>query len=319
MKRFLIIIFSFFIFIFIIPYIIISNFSAIYTPPGKKKPEPYKTVSVYIKDEDKVCDMDMSQYLKEVVAAEMPAEFYDEALKAQATAARTYVINRIKAGNKDAKEIHHGADICTDPTHCKAWISEEKRKSLWGASKSDEYWAKISKAVEDTSGVIITYNQAPISAVFHSTSSGFTENSKDVWGGDVPYLVSVESKGEENSPRYHSDLTMSIDEFKEKAEENIKGIDWSNGIFGDIEKSDAGGIKFITIGGVKIKGTLFRSIYNLRSTNVDITETPDNITMNVTGFGHGVGMSQYGANYLASQGMNYIDILKTYYTGVEVN
>ena len=318
MKRILIIILMVLVLTFLIPYFIISKFSEFYTPPGEKKAETYDKISVYIKDEDRVAEMDMSQYLKEVTAAEMPAEFEVEALKAQATAARTYLVNRIRAGNEEAKEQHKGADICTDPTHCKAWISEEKRRELWGAEKADEYWNKISDAVESTAGVLITYNKEPISAVFHSTSSGFTENAEDVWGGSVPYLVSVESKGEEESPRYHSERTLSIDEFKSIAEQNIEGIDWSAGLFGEIQRSEAGGIKTIVVGGVSVKGTDFRFMFDLRSTNIEITETADSVIMQVTGFGHGVGMSQYGANYLASEGMNYVDILKTYYTGVEV-
>lgn len=319
MKRFLIIILIFLLLTLFVPYFIISQFSGFYTPPGAKKNEPYDKISVYIKNEDRVCDMDMSQYLKEVVAAEMPAEFETEALKAQATAARTYLVNRIKAENEQAKTEHKGAKICTDPTHCKAWMSEADRKKAWPEDKADGYWKKISDAVESTSGIIITYNNSPISAVFHSTSSGFTENAKDVWGGDVPYLVSVESRGEEASPRYHSELTLSVDDFKKKAEESISGINWESGLFGNIERSDAGGIKTISIGGVQIKGTQFRNIYGLRSANADIFEEDGTVYIRVTGFGHGVGMSQYGANYLASQGMDYVEILKTYYTGVEVN
>ena len=318
MKRFLIIILIFLTLSILLPYFIISSFGGFYSPPGAKKDEPYKTISVYIKAEDKVCDMDMSQYLKEAVAAEMPAEFEPEALKAQAVAARTYLVNRIKADNPDAKKEHNGAQICTDSTHCKAWMSEADRKNAWEKDKADAYWKKISDAVESTSGIIITYNNAPISAVFHSTSSGFTENAKDVWGGDVPYLVSVESKGDEASPKFHSELVLSVEDFKKKAEENIDGVNWDSGLFSDIERSGAGSIKTIKLGGVEIKGSKLRSIYGLRSANIDIYEENENVYMEVTGFGHGVGMSQYGANYLASQGMKYEDILKTYYTGVEV-
>jgi stage II sporulation protein D len=319
MKRILIIILMILTLTFLIPYFIISKFSVFYTPPGEKKAETFEKISVYIKSEDKVEKMDMSQYLKETVAAEMPAEFETEALKAQAVAARTYLVNRINAGNEQAKKDHKGADICTDSSHCKAWISENARRESWGAEKADEYWNKISNAVESTAGVLITYNNSPISAVFHSTSSGFTENAKDVWGGDVPYLVSVESKGEDQSPRYHSERTLTADEFKSTAESNLEGLNWDNGLIGDITRSDAGGIKTIVIGGVPVKGTKFRTMFELRSTNVNISEADGNILMQVTGYGHGVGMSQYGANYLASQGMNYIDILKTYYSGVEVS
>jgi len=318
MKQFLIILIMILGLTFLIPLFIVSNFSGFYSPPGAKKSEIYDKISVYIAAEDRVSEMDMSQYLKEAVSAEMPAEFELEALKAQATAARTYLVNRKRAENEQAKKDHKGADICTDSTHCKAWISEAERRKSWGEDKADEYWNKISEAVESTAGVLITYNDTPISAVFHSTSSGFTENARDVWGGDVPYLVSVESKGEENSPRYTSSLTLSVDEFKATCEKNIQALDWSKGLIGNIERSEAGGIKTIEIGGVKIKGSELRTIFSLRSTNAELSESDGNIEINVIGFGHGVGMSQYGANYLASQGMGYVDILKTYYTGVEV-
>ena len=284
----------------------------------KSLPEGEETVSVYIAQEDKVCDMSKSQYLKEVVSAEMPASFEPEALKAQAVAARSYLVSRQNAYKiSGTPESHKGADICTDPTHCKAWISEEKRRESWGAD-ADTNWDKISRAVEETKGEVITYNGEVISAVFHSTSSGKTENSKDVWGGDRPYLVSVESYGDTLSPKYKSEKEISLKEFKKIAEENIEGVDFSKGIVGNIARSDAGGILTVEIGGVAVKGTVFRKIYDLRSTNVQITIEKDAVKFDVTGFGHGVGMSQYGANYLASQGKDYKEILKTYYTGVEI-
>lgn len=303
---------------FFIPYFAVLKFSDSDTQNGKNNEENFKTVSVYVAAEDSVRKMDMSQYLKETVAAEMPAEFEKEALKAQAVAARTYLVNRINAKNEDAKKAHKGGDICTDHTHCKAWVSEDERKKSWPEEKRDEYWQKISSAVEETAGILITYNDTPISAVFHSTSSGFTEDAKDVWGSEVPYLLSVESQGEEKSPRYRSDARFSLDEFKSIAEANIKDINWEKGLIGDITRSDAGGIKTITIGGVSIKGTEFRTMYSLRSTNAEIVTEGDSVSISVTGNGHGVGMSQYGANYLASCGKNYEEILKTYYTGVEI-
>ena len=262
--------------------------------------------------------MNTSQYLKEVVSAEMPADFNEEALKAQAVAARTYLLNRMNV-HKNGTEVpeHKGADICTDATHCKAWIPEADRRTSWG-DKADENWQKIANAVDATAGIIITYNSQPISAVFHSTSSGHTENAKDVWGGDVPYLVSVDSQGEDQSPRYQSEANFSLEEFKQIGNKEIQNVDWSKGIIGEITRSEAGGIISITVGGVKLKGTTFRTIYGLRSTNVDITVEDDQVKMRVTGFGHGVGMSQYGANYLAGQGKNYVEILKAYYTGVDV-
>lgn len=276
--------------------------------------ESSERIKVYVTEEDAVREMDTEQYLKEVVAAEMPVEFNTEALKAQAVAARTYLKSR---ENKHFDE-HKGAVVCTDYKHCKAWISEEKRKELWDKEKCDEYWKKISECVEETKNQYIMYNGQVIDALFHSTSSGYTENAADVWGGEVPYLVSVKSDGEELSPRYKSEKTVSVDEFKSKISEKVENTDWSGDLFSDIERSEAGGIKTMKVGGVEISGVTLRTIFELRSTNVQLDEKDGNVHFDVKGNGHGVGMSQYGANYLASTGMGYKDILKHYYTGTEI-
>lgn len=284
----------------------------------KPTPEAEETINVYIKDEDRVATMSKSQYLKEVVSAEMPADFEPEALKAQAVAARSYLDSRRNAYKASGTPPEHkGAEICTDSTHCKAWIPEAKRRELWGED-SDKNWEKVSRAVTETEDEIITYNGEVISAVFHSTSSGKTEASKDVWGGDMPYLVSVDSPGDKESPKYKSQKELSLSDFKRIAEENIPGVDFSKGIIDGIKRSDAGGIIEVSVGGVKIHGTKLRSIYDLRSTNANIEILEDKVVFDVTGYGHGVGMSQYGANYMAKNGKNYREILATYYQGTEV-
>lgn len=314
MKKIFIAMITAFAVTIIIPLLIFLKYGK-FTAPA---PSDERTLLVYVKNEDKVLEMNESQYLKEVVSAEMPASFETEALKAQAVAARSYLVSRQNAYKiSGTPKEHKGADMCTDPTHCKAWISEEKRRKSWGTD-ADKNWDKVSGAVEDTKGEVITYNGEVISAVFHSTSSGKTESSKDVWGGDRPYLVSIDSPGDEFSPKYKSEKEISLSEFKKIAKENIEGVDFKKGVVGDIARSDAGGILTIEIGGVTVKGTVFRKIYDLRSTNVEIKIDENKVYFDVTGFGHGVGMSQYGANYLASQGKNYIEILKTYYTGVEI-
>ena len=275
-------------------------------------------ISVYIVSEDEVCSISKSQYLKEVVAAEMPATFEEEALKAQAVAARSYIAARQNAYKMSGDtDVHKGADVCTDFSHCNAWISEEKCRENWGA-ESDKLWDKVSRAVDETAGEVITYNGEIISAVFHSTSSGKTENSKDVWGGDKPYLVSVDSPGDEESPKFRSEKIIPISEFEEIAKNNIEGVNFKKETVGKITRSEAGGILTISIGGVKVKGTKFRSIYELRSTNVQVTVADGNIKFDVKGYGHGVGMSQYGANYLAAQGKNYKEILAAYYSGTQI-
>lgn len=276
-----------------------------------------RTVQVYVADKQKVEEMDINEYLKCVVAAEMPADFEEEALKAQAVAARTYLYAHIEEAEKgNVTESHNGAPICTDSKHCQAYISEEKRRESW--DDADNKWNKISKAVEDTTGQIMTYNGEIISAVFHSTSSGTTEAAVDVWGSEVPYLQSVPSAGDEQSPKYKSELTVSEEEFKNTVSEKIEGTDWSKGLFSNINRSETGGIVSIDVGGVNIKGTELRNLFSLRSTNVDIVQKDGNVVMSVKGFGHGVGMSQYGANYMASQGKKYDEILKTYYSGIKI-
>lgn len=298
-----------------LPILIICNLGGVYSPDGFDG----ETISVYIKSEDRVEDMNVGDYLVGVVAAEMPAEFHEEALKAQAVAARSYLKARSDNYKKNGTPAEHkGALTCTDHIHCKAWISEEARKQSWGGDKSDEYWNKICNAVKETKGEIMTYNFQPVNALFHSTSSGKTESSADVWGGDVPYLQSVESPGDLQSPKYNSSAEFTVDEFKKIAAENIEGVNWDNPIVGDIIRSDAGGIITINIGGTAVKGTKFRTIYNLRSTNAEVEIVDNTVKITTKGYGHGVGMSQYGAEYFAKQGMDYKQILKTYYTDVEI-
>lgn len=326
MKRFLILIIAVMFITLFIPLTIvmimggtIDNSAPIASPkPEETLSEPEQNIiKVYIKQEGKTVEIERENYLKGVVAAEMPVDFENEALKAQAVAARTYLITKLDDfDNGNIADVHNGAAVCTDSTHCQAWVSEESFKS--NRENADEKWNKICSAIDDTSGEIMTYNGAPISAVFFSTSSGSTEDAKDVWGSDVPYLKSVKSEGDELAPNYSSEKVMSVAEFKETAEKNLNGVDWSKGLFSNIERSDAGGIKYIEIGGVRIKGTQLRQIYGLRSTNAEPVNDGENIKINVKGFGHDVGMSQYGANYLAGEGKNYQEILKRYYSGVEI-
>ncbi len=272
-------------------------------------------VDVYIADEDRVEKMEVSQYLKGVVAAEMPASFEQEALKAQAVAARTYLEEKRQ---ETPPPEHKGAAVCTDSTHCCAWTSEEQWVSQIDPDKADEYRDKISNAVDSTDGEIITYGGEPISAVFHSTSSGMTERAADVWGNDVPYLQSVVSEGEEKSPKFTSEYTCTVDEYKAKISENVPGADMDKELISDIVRSEAGGIISAVVCGVRISGTELRNIFGLRSANITVESDGNTVKFSVKGSGHGVGMSQYGANHLASVGKSYTEILAAYYIGTTV-
>lgn len=313
MKRILSVIIAVIFATLFIPLIIVSLLSGTNSPPESE------TVSVYLKSEDRIEEMDIDQYVKCTVAAEMPADFKTEALKAQAVAVRTYLKSRMDAVRGGAfAEEHKGADVCDDFAHCQAYLSEEKRRESWGDAAAAN-WEKISAAVDGTDGLIMTYGGEPITAVFHSTSSGKTERAADVWGEDIAYLQSAPSEGDMYSPKYTSEVSISLDEFMRTGEDNIEGVDWNNGLYGNIERSEAGGIKTLDVGGVNISGTELRRIYGLNSTNAEINETDGKIVFSVKGYGHGVGMSQYGADYLAGQGKSCKEILKTYYKGVKID
>lgn len=275
-------------------------------------------IKVYIKSKDEVVTMNMEDYIKGVVAAEMPAEFESEALKAQAIAARTYTImhkNKYPGLNE-----HKGGDICTDATHCQAYRSIEDLKTVWGNNNYSKYYTKISKSVTDTEGIVLVYNKELINPLFHSTSGGRTENSEDVFIESLPYLRSVVSPGEESAPRFRGNISLSFNDFKKallKIEPSLK-LNNKQGSIKIIEKTQSGRVKRIQIGNKIFNGKDIRNVFSLNSTNFNIKLNKNYILIETIGYGHGVGMSQFGANYLASIGKNYIDILKYYYRGVEL-
>ena len=271
-------------------------------------------IKVYFDKEDTVKEINIGDYLVGVVAAEIPAEFEAETLKAQAVAARTYM----KYHQNNKTEHKDGAVVCTDYKHCQAWVDINEKMEGWG-DNAKKYRSKMESAVSDTSGELVKFESEPINAVFFSTSSGKTENAVDVWGEEVPYLISVNSPGEEGAPHFMSEKVMSVEEVKQIISANVEGADFSNGLFGNIIRSDAGGIITIEVGGVQIKGTALRTMLDLRSTNVQIKEENGNVIFNVKGNGHGVGMSQYGANAMAKNGCDYKEILTHYYSGCVVS
>lgn len=291
----------------------ISNANGIKTENIKNE----RIISVYFHTLDKVEKINIEDYLVGVLPAEMPPSFNLEALKAQAVAARTFIINREGASD----EGHKGATVCTDPSHCKAYMSEDEAEKKWGIEWDKTYKNKIKRAISETRGQILTYENEPISAVFHSTSSGKTENSEDVWQSALPYLRSVESEGEDKSPRFKSYEEVSIEEFKEKIKSLNNDVNFSNNKkewIGKITYNESGSVKTITISDKEFKGTDIRTLFGLRSANFKIS-IDDIVRFDVTGNGHGVGMSQYGANHAAENGYTYDEILKKYYSGVELS
>lgn len=271
---------------------------------------------IVLKRNNDLTELSLKEYLYGVVSAEMPATFEEEALKAQAVAARTETVKKSKAKS----DTHKNADVCDDINHCQAYYSKKELENKYGKSWIDAYYDKIKKSVNKTDGITAVYNDEPISAVFHSTSGGITENSKDVWGGDMPYLVSVKSEGEENSPKFYDEKAFSLGEFKEKISK-IKNTDFSSEPskwIENIKENDSGSINEITICKNTFKGTQIRSAFDLRSTNFTLTFSENSAIFKTKGYGHGVGMSQYGANFMAQKGYSYEEILKKYYTGISL-
>lgn len=260
----------------------------------------------------------LDEYLIGVVSAEMPAVYEIDALKAQATVARTYTIYQIK--NNGAK--HEGANICDSYACCQAWISKDERLAKWEEGERESNWQKIVQAVNETSGEIITYDGQPINAFFHSNSGGITESSVNIWGGvEYPYLKSVETSGEDGYSQYNSEVVFSKEELLNKIKEKYADIqiDWNSENAIQIQEyTDSGRVRTIKFGNISIAGTEARTILGLKSTNFVITYRDDKIIFTVKGYGHGVGMSQTGADSLAKQGKGYKEIIKHFYTGVEV-
>lgn len=281
------------------------------------------TINVYIHTQKRTVKMYLEDYVKGVLAAEMPAEFDIEALKAQAVAARTYALGRaVKLYGSTG--VHDDADVCTDPGHCQAWVSKETAMKNWGLLSSFKYWNKISKAVNETAGRVIEYNKVLINPLFHSNSGGHTENVEDVWGGKgEPYLRGVESLGEDKFKEYETHVLLSQTEMinilkKNNPKLKLNGKDLLSNI--KINKYSAGDrVIEMKVGNINIKGTDFRKMFNLKSTNFKLKkEAGGKISITTFGYGHGVGMSQCGANYMAQKGSSYEDILKYYYKGVEI-
>lgn len=277
-----------------------------------------RDVTLTIQDGDTTEQMTLERYLTGVVRGEMPASFEMEALRAQAAAERSYVYYQLAAGRKDA---HPDADFCTDHTCCSAYLSETAAREKWGGDFAP--WnTRVEQAVSDTDGQVVLYNGRPILAVFHSSSAGRTAAAGDVWSGDLPYLVSVDSpEGEETVPNYYSTVTFTAAEAKEKllaAYPELKLAGTPDRWFGAAAENGSGRVETVSVGGTDIEGTELRRIFGLRSACFTVAADSESVTFRVTGYGHGVGMSQYGANQLAREGKTWQEILEWYYTGATV-
>lgn len=273
-------------------------------PPPIVEESPYEEPSVSVLNiyDGSVFSVPMEEYLLGVVLAEMPASFDVEALKAQSVAARTYTKGKLDA------PAHENADICMSASCCQAYIYPTLYEG------GEDNLKKVKKAVDSTRGEIMTHQGEPVLAVFHAMSAGKTEDAENVWGNAVPYLKSAESFGEKEVDRFETTYTISFSEF-------CKTVNSAVSSPSDIKSpvlSEAGYVKTIKIGNRNFTGSEIRSLFSLRSSAFSIKADENLVTFTVKGYGHGVGMSQHGANVLAKEGKSYDEILKHYYTGVDI-
>ncbi len=327
MKKIILILICIFIFIFTIPIIFTKQISEVVSNTVEQIENKiiesnydyknYQTINLLHTKTSEIEEIKLDEYLYGVVSAEMPVSFEKEALKAQAVVARTYTIYKIVNNNNK----HGEADICDDSTCCQAWISKEDRLAKWKDEEKEQNWNKIVEAVNSTQGKIILYEGKPINAFFHSNSGGKTEPPINVWGGSgYPYLQSVETAGEDAYSQYSSELTITKQEFEEKMKANYEDftINYEDNPIEIKEYTEGNRVKTIKIGNKELSGVEVRTILGLRSANFQVSIDGDNISFKVVGYGHGVGMSQTGADSMAKEGKNYEEIIKHFYTGVEI-
>ena len=304
---------------------------------GQKEPTKMKPAVLYIEDpaEDSAEDAELPSqeqtsirllhdgtvaqypeeaYLAAVVLCEMPPDFESEALKAQAVAARTFAYKQMQHGK------HENADVCADPGCCQAWMDEAALRKKY-KDRYDEVYEKAMTAIRETVGEVLTYGGELIDATYFSCSGGSTEAAAEVWGSEVPYLQPVSSPGEEAAPRFFSQVIVDAETFRktiEAATTQAKLTGRPESWIGEIQATPGGGVGTMQIGGVEFSGTQLRKLFGLNSTSFTVSVSQEGFTFDVRGFGHRVGMSQYGADNMAKQGFDYRSILLYYYQGVKI-
>ena len=269
-------------------------------------------INVYNTETEKLMQLEMETYIAGVVAAEMPASFELDALKAQAVAARTFALKRMNVPNSNVKALHSDAQISTSPATCQAWISDAEQRKRWGKDYA-KWHQKIIQAVTETAGEVLCYDGVLIDPVYHaSCGGGATESAEYVWGNAKPYLVSVPC----NHPAdQHSGVTMAISQA-----ELMEKLDLQSNAVNVIaeERTPSNRLKTMLVGDNTIRGSELRNALGLKSTLIDWRIVGNQMIVTTNGYGHGAGMCQNGANYYAQLGYNYQQILQHYYRGAVV-
>lgn len=268
-----------------------------------EEPKDNNTYITIYRSNGSILNLELEEYIIGVVGAEMPASFSLEALKAQAVIARTYALKAMERNS-----------ILTDNSSTQNYKTNAELQNMWGSSYNT-YYNKIKNAVESTQGMYLTYNGEIIDAVYHSTSNGMTEDAKNVWGNAVPYLVSVESQYDSLNPSFQKSVVLSYETLTEKLGIPIT----SDTIFSVSSKTSGNRVETIKIDEFTYTGVQLRNLLGLRSADFEIEKMDNGFSFFTKGYGHGVGLSQYGANGMAKNGSTYAQILKHYYKGVTLS
>lgn len=263
----------------------------------------YDSFKLLFHETGEIKEISAREYIVGVVAAEMPALYEEEALKAQAVAAYTFSCYKRATGTEDH-------DLSTDPATCQAYLTDAQLKEKWGDSY-DTYYNKILNCVKAVEGEIVSYKGGTALTVYHAISPGKTNNCSDVWEKDLPYLKSVESIGDKLNKDYVSSVTLTAADISAKL-----GVLGSS--FSEIKKCGSGLVKSINFGEKSFTGSQIQKLLSLRSATFDVAQSGDTFTFTVYGYGHGVGMSQAGADYMAKQGATYTEIISLYYPGTKI-
>lgn len=299
----------------LLPYfaLMIATYAFDFSKPIKEAPA-YEgiTVTLYHAEEKTFEELPLKDYLWGVLAGEMPASYPEEALKAQVVASYSYLLHRQKmVADHPAQEFGHEGDICDNPAHCKACLLPEEAAARYGEDWIEANSETLEKAVDAVLGEALLYEEQPVNAVFHAMSGGVTEDAEDVWGAKVPYLQSVDSHWDENADDFSSKVEVPLADFKE-----ILGQ--TDCTLGAVTLTQGGSVAQQVIGGKAYSGRELRSLFGLRSTRFTLNLSEEEATFTVCGYGHQVGMSQYGAGILAEEGYTYQEILFYYYTGTNL-
>ncbi|MBQ7874326.1 MAG: stage II sporulation protein D [Oscillospiraceae bacterium] len=278
--------------------------------PAETEEKAEGVFRIYDLENEKILEVSYSDYVKGAIASEMGADFEFEALVAQGVAAFSCGLYQ--------KEAHFAADydFSAAPDKKLGYMTEEKAKEVYGEA-FEEKWGIISSAAEKAMQYILTYESEPALAVYHAVSAGMTESSENAWGGEIPYLVSVESEGDALCSGYETTVEVSRESALEILNKNGAGLsgavpeEWFEGAV----LTDAGYVDYIQIGAATFSGERLRSLFGLRSTAFDVSYKGGEFVFTVRGYGHGVGLSQVGANYMAENGAAFEEILAHYYPG----